>query len=86
VLIDKSSGKKITTLEQLGGSLRILNSWESDVQTNEQGQAETIVRIRNKEYMLDNVLMDQLAEEGVTQLKDSGRDVQNKAQKKLHNK
>lgn len=83
VLIDKTTRERVTKIAQVGGSLRILDNWESETQTNESGKAETIVRLRGKEYLLDNDLLQQLAKEGVAELSQVKRPTQQKAQKKF---
>lgn len=60
VLIRKSDGKRITTLEDLGGSLGILDNWESDVKTGHDGLPATIIKIRGEEYDIDRSMLEQL--------------------------
>ncbi len=63
VLIRKSDGKRITKLEELGGSLGILDNWESEVVTDQKGIPATNVKIRGKEYKLDHAALDALVAE-----------------------
>lgn len=64
VLIRKSDGKRITKLEDIGGSLQILDQWESIVKTDEQGNPVTVVKIRGEEFGLDSEAYNQLVSEG----------------------
>lgn len=65
VLIRKNDGKQITKLAELGGSLRILDGWESVSKTDERGNLRTGVIVRGEEYQIDEVLLQQLIEEGL---------------------
>lgn len=85
VLIRNSDGERITTIDQLGGSLRILDNWESETATDEYGNPTTKVLIRGEEYHLDPEALAQLAQEGVAELKKSGFEKQSSTQKKLKN-
>lgn len=59
-LIRASDGKRITKLEELGGSLEVLGKWESDVRTDEEGRVTVSIRIRGDEYRLDQTVLDEL--------------------------
>jgi broad specificity phosphatase PhoE len=83
VLIHNTDGARITTIDQLGGSLRILDNWESETTTDGQGNPTTKIIIRGEEYHLDPAMLAQLAEEGIEQLRDSGFAKQSAAQKKF---
>jgi len=86
VLIRNSDGSRINTIEQLGGSLRILDNWESETKTDEHGNPTTKVIIRGEEYHLDPKVLEELAKEGIEQLKESGFAKQGEAQKKFRRK
>jgi len=60
VLIDSESGKKITKLEQLGGSLGILDNWDSEVVNDGEGKATIFVYLRGKKYDVDMVRLKEL--------------------------
>lgn len=64
VLIRKSDGKRITTLEDIGGSLQILDQWESISRTDEHGKPTTVVKIRDMEFTVDPLVYKQLVAEG----------------------
>ncbi len=68
VLIN-ADGEKITKLDQLGGSLEILGGWESEIETDQNGQGEIVVRFREKEYKVDNEVLEKLASEGIDRSK-----------------
>ncbi|QQR78092.1 MAG: hypothetical protein IPJ68_03330 [Candidatus Moraniibacteriota bacterium] len=69
VLVRKSNGERITTLQQLGGSLATLGDWQSEVTTGDTGGSKIIIRIRGEEYdidhsVLENLLQAQIEKEG----------------------
>jgi hypothetical protein len=53
VLIRKSDSQRITKLAEIGGSLKILDNWESEVCLDSQGQSKITITIRGQEYYLD---------------------------------
>ena len=67
VLIRASDEKRITKIFELGGSLQILDDWESLVKTDSEGNPKTIITIRGEEYRIDQDAYNELlgAEEGV---------------------
>ncbi len=67
VLIRKSDNARITKLGEVGGSLKILDEWESEVSTNEKGEPTVSVKIRGQEYKVDDEVLKQLIAEGITQ-------------------
>lgn len=85
VLIRNSDNERITKIDQLGGSLRILDNWESETTTDMNGNPSTKVLIRGEEYHLDPKVLEELSIEGVEQLKKSGFVKQGETQKKLRN-
>lgn len=68
-LVRRRDGERITKLEQIGGSLKILDNWESETKTDESGQAQTVVRIRGEEYDLDPEVYSQLVKDGLAMQK-----------------
>jgi len=64
VLRRKSDNERITTLQQIGGSLRILDQWESTAKTDEQGNLSFLITIRGEQYGLDNEAYQKLLTEG----------------------
>jgi len=70
VLVDKQTGKNITKLEEIGGSLQILDNWTSKIKTDEKGEAETTVQFRDKEYTIDNEVLEELVERGLERSKE----------------
>ena len=63
VLRRKEDGKQITSLDEIGGSLKILDQWESISQTDDLGKRTEIVLIRGKEYEVDQGILQQLIRE-----------------------
>lgn len=63
VLIDKNTGKAVTKLSELGGSLQILDDWESDVVTDSEGTPTVTVRMRGKEYDINKTVLERLLAE-----------------------
>ncbi len=53
-------GDRVTRLEQLGGSLGVLDQWESEVHIDAQGKSRQVVRIRGKEYSIDQKVLSAL--------------------------
>ena len=64
VLLSKPDGKRVTKLSELGGSLKILDNWESVTHTDPEGKSETTVTIRGKEYVLDQDVYNELINDG----------------------
>ncbi len=65
VLIRKSDGKRITKLEQLGGSLTTLGDWESEVATDNAGNPSIVVKIRGEEYGIDHTVLENLLQQQI---------------------
>lgn len=65
VLVRKSDGQRITKLDEIGGSLRILDNWESEAKTDEAGVLNISVTLRGQEYGIDKTALDSLAAEGL---------------------
>lgn len=63
VLIRKSDGVRVTSLADIGGSLKILDNWESEIKTNSEGKAEKVVRMRGQEFLIDDEFLKKLVEE-----------------------
>ncbi|MFA7244505.1 MAG: hypothetical protein WC080_04455 [Patescibacteria group bacterium] len=61
ILIDEE-GQRVNNIDQLGGSLAILEGWESEVDTDSDGNATISVILRNKRYSVDNDVLHQLVE------------------------
>lgn len=53
VLIRESDGERVSSLEELGGAMAILEGWESTATTDEEGNANTTVEIRGVSYKVD---------------------------------
>lgn len=60
VLIQKSSGERVTRLEQLGGSLQPLGDWQSEVATDEGGNPQIVIQIRGEDYEFDQAVFSNL--------------------------
>lgn len=67
VLIRKADGKKITKIADIGGSLKILDQWESELTTDESGQPTVRIFIRGEEFSIDKVELEKLAQEGLSE-------------------
>jgi|SRR3989344_920263 len=67
VLIRKSDGQRVTKIKDLGGSLKVLNNWDSTTRTNDKGEAETVVNVRGEDFLIDKNLLNTLVEEGLKQ-------------------
>ncbi len=65
VLIRKLDGQRITKLKEIGGSLLVLDQWESIIKTDENGNVITVVKIRGEEFDLDRDIYQQLVTEGL---------------------
>lgn len=59
-LLRTSDGKRINSLEDLGGSFETLGGWESEVRTNPEGKLRVSVRIRGEEYQVDPAVLGEL--------------------------
>lgn len=64
VLIEQDTGESVTRIEKLGGTLGILDKWESEVVTDEQGEARSIVRVRGADYNINQDRLAELVEKG----------------------
>ncbi len=64
-LIRQSDAKRIGKLEDIGGSLRILDQWESTTQTDDKGNETTTVEIRGEKFDLDNERLQELLKSDV---------------------
>lgn len=62
VLVRKSDGVRITKLADIGGSLKILDNWESEIKTNSEGKSEKVVKIRGQEFLIDDEFLQKLLE------------------------
>ena len=70
VLVRKSDGKKITKIAELGGSLKILDNWESIVKTDEEGKGITTILIRGEKFDIDQEALINLINEGIQRIKE----------------
>lgn len=61
VLIRRSDGRHIKKLEDIGGSLKILNQWESVIHIDEKGNENISIIIRGEEFALDRNAFEELA-------------------------
>ena len=59
VLIDKETGKRVTSLEDIGGSLATLECWTSYVVVCE-GTYTILVELRGRTYVVDKKVLDEL--------------------------
>ncbi|MFH1890583.1 MAG: hypothetical protein ABIJ91_03405 [Candidatus Kuenenbacteria bacterium] len=71
VLIDNKTGEKITKLEQLGESMAVLEYWTSKVKTDNEGKMEIIVEIRDREFRVDDEVLQALVEHGLDRKKNT---------------
>ena len=60
VLVDPQTGNHITSLADLGGSIGILESWDSEVSIDSDGNRTFNVFIRGKEYTIDQARLEEL--------------------------
>ena len=60
VLVRKTDKKRITGLEQLGGSLKILEDWQSIITTDRFGNLNVVVKFRGEEYEIDWQILESL--------------------------
>lgn len=63
VLTRKSDGERITNLEQIGGSLGTLDSWESDIKLDDKGKGSIVVKFRGETYDVDEKVLQELIDE-----------------------
>jgi hypothetical protein len=62
VLLDAETKEPVTSLAELGGSLEILGNWESLVTTDAAGESHVIVKLRGKEYLVDDNRLQELVD------------------------
>lgn len=60
VLVDAKNGKHIKKIADIGGSLKILDKWESVVKTNDAGEPIVYIYVRGKEYQIDRKIFSEL--------------------------
>jgi broad specificity phosphatase PhoE len=62
VLINQD-GQRVTDIEELGGSLAIMEGWESEMKTDNQGNPITTVKLREKTYSIDEMQLSKVVED-----------------------
>lgn len=63
VLIRKTNGERVTKLEQLGGSLKTLENWMSEVTTDNNGNPTVTIKFRDEEFIIDPNIFKKLISE-----------------------
>lgn len=63
VLIRSRDGKKIENIEEIGGSMGVLESWQSIASTDEDGVSSIAVSLKGVDYIVDREKLFQLVQE-----------------------
>lgn len=65
VLVRKSDGERITQLEQLGGSLKTLGDWMSEVKTDNNGTPTVTIKFKDEEFTIDHSVLENLLQQPI---------------------